>query len=280
MGYIRTEHQLKNFTWKINSFIIKLIGVILKRASRETRVNFALSLISDDVQSHSGLENWKLFHRIYNRFMKSYPMQPSIESLRTYGFYKLIGELRNIPGDIVECGVGRARYLVIFEYANQFFKLGRTVYGFDTFEGFPSAHKNDVGKRVQQEGEIVGWESNSAGIARTVIEADKLAHESVMKDANPTTVVTVAGLFKETLPCGLPEKIVFLHADADLYESTRDILVNALPRMSPGGWIVFDELHETEKWPGVKRAVDELCVPQGLVPQWLPELNRFGIRIP
>jgi len=100
---IGTQKYMKNF-------VIKILDAILKRASRATRINFALSLIADDVQSHSGIENWKLFHRIYQRFMKSYPMQPSIESLRTYGFYKLIGELKNIPGDIVECGVGRARY--------------------------------------------------------------------------------------------------------------------------------------------------------------------------
>jgi len=264
----------------MKNFVIKILDAILKRASRATRINFALSLIADDVQSHSGIENWKLFHRIYQRFMKSYPMQPSIESLRTYGFYKLIGELKNIPGDIVECGVGRARYLVVLEYANQFFKLGRAVYGFDTFEGFPAAHKNDLGLRVANEGQILGWESNSADIARAVIETDKMEHESVLHESSVVSVITIPGLFKDTLPSNLPERIAFLHADADLYESTRDVLAYALPRMSSGSWIIFDELHETEKWPGVKKAVDELCVTQGLNPQWVPELHRLGIKIP
>jgi len=259
---------------------LNLMSKILGKASIETRINFALSLIDFDVKSQSGLENWKLFQRIYKRFMKSYPMQPSIESLRTYGFYKLIGELKNVPGDIVECGVGRARYLVIFEYANQFFELDRTVYGFDTFEGFPAAHQNDIGQRVKQDGEIIGWESNSSDIASVVIEVDRLADESVLQETSEISVITVPGVFKDTLPTGLPEKIAFLHADADLYESTRDILVNALPRMSSGAWIIFDELHESKKWPGVKKAVDELCITQGLYPQWLPEVHRLGIKIP
>jgi hypothetical protein len=271
---------MKNITAKVNTLLIKFIGGIVGTASRETRINFSLALIADEVRSQSGLENWKLFNRIYGRFLKSYPMQPSIESLRTYGFYKLIGGLKNVPGDIIECGVGRARYLVVFEYANQFFGLGRTVYGFDTFEGFPAAHKKDIGLRVADEGSILGWESSSADLARFVIETDSRSRESVIKDVQAVSVVTVPGLFKDTLPANLPEKIAFLHADADLYESTRDILVEALPRMSSGGWIVFDELHETEKWPGVKKAVDEFCVPKKLFPQWIPELNRFGIQIP
>jgi len=265
---------------RVNTLLMEFVGKIVRRTSRETRINFSLALIADEVRSQSGLENWQLFNRIYGRFLKSYPMQPSIESLRTYGFYKLIGGLKDVPGDIVECGVGRARYLVVFEYANQFFGLGRAVYGFDTFEGFPAAHKNDVGLRVADPGSIVGWESSSADLARFVIETDSHSPESVIKDACAISVVTVPGLFKDTLPANLPEKIAFLHADADLYESTRDILVEALPRMSSGGWIVFDELHETKKWPGVKKAVDELCVPKKLFPQWLPELNRFAIQIP
>jgi hypothetical protein len=271
---------MKSVTTRLKTWLIKFIKEIMRKASRETRINFALSLITDDVHIHSGLENWKLFNRIYARFLKSYPMQPSIEGLRTYGFYKLIGELKNVPGEIVECGVGRARYLVVFEYANQFFELGRTVYGFDTFEGFPAAHKNDIGLRVANAGSISGWENNSADLARFVIETDSHSDESVIKDVNAISIVIIPGLFKDTLAANLPQKIAFLHADADLYESTRIILAEALPRMSSGGWIVFDELHETEKWPGVKKAVDEFCIPKKLFPQWVPELHRFGIQIP
>jgi len=271
---------MKRIRTTINSLAIQFIGDIMRMASHETRINFALSLIAEHVRRQPELENWKLFNRIYMRFLKSYPMQPSIETLRTYGFYRMLGELKNVPGDIVECGVGHARYLVVFEYANQFFALGRTVYGFDTFSGFPEAHENDIGLRVADAGSILGWESNSAHLARFVIETDRRASESVLKDVQSNSIITVSGLFKDTLAINLPDKIAFLHADADLYESTRDILREALPRMSSGGWIVFDELHETEKWPGVKKAVDEFCAPIGLIPQWIPELHRFGIQIP
>ncbi len=193
---------------------------------------------------------------------------------------KILGSLKDVPGDIVECGVGRARYLTVFASANAFFGLGRTIYGFDTFDGFPKAHRNDVGLRVATASSIPGWERSSADLAQFVIEYDSHAHESLFKDQDVFPIVTVAGLFKDTLAANLPEKIAFLHADADLYESTRDILLEALPRMSSGGWIIFDELHETEKWPGVKKAVDEFCAPKQLSPQWIAELNRFAIQIP
>ncbi len=76
---------------RVNTLLMAVIGKIVRMASRETRINFALSLIADEVSAQSGLENWKLFNRMYARFMKSYPMQPSIESLRTYGFFKNTG---------------------------------------------------------------------------------------------------------------------------------------------------------------------------------------------
>jgi len=264
----------------MKKYLLKSTRAILRRARPETRINFALSILQEEMQTQEATENWQLLNRIFQRFGKSYPLQPSREAVRTYGFFKILSDLKEVPGDIVECGVGRGRYLAVFAYANAFFQLKRKVYGFDTFTGFPDASLQDLGTRVTQLGTIGGWGDNSPDIVRCAIETDRNAPDSVFKTDLDSTVITVAGLFADTLPENLPGKIAFLHADADLYESTRDILTHALPRMASGGIIVFDELHETEKWPGVAKAVEEICTPQKLSPCWMEEMHRYVIYIP
>jgi len=53
----------------VKTLLLKFVGKIVRSASRETRVNFSLAILADEVRSQSGLENWKLFNRIYGRFL-------------------------------------------------------------------------------------------------------------------------------------------------------------------------------------------------------------------
>jgi hypothetical protein len=69
-----------------------------------------------------------------------------------------------------------------------------------------------------------------------------------------------------------------LHLDADMYESTLIPLQKCVSLMSKGGIIIFDEYHEFDRWPGVKRATDEVCGPLGLTAEFDRDLSRFVIR--
>ena len=55
------------------------------------------------------------------------------------------------------------------------------------------------------------------------------------------------------------DNFAFVHLDFDFYESTRAALEWLIPRMSPGGVILFDD-YEWHRCPGVKRAINECAL--------------------
>ena len=67
-------------------------------------------------------------------------------------------------------------------------------------------------------------------------------------------VVFLEGLFKDTLPSAPVQTLAVLRLDGDMYESTRDGLVNLYHRLSVGGALIADDyfLFECQR-----RAVDE-----------------------
>jgi hypothetical protein len=76
-------------------------------------------------------------------------------------------------------------------------------------------------------------------------------------------VVPVKGLFAETLPRTREEvgAIALLHADADGYTSTMDILRNLFGQVVAGGYIQFDDYGH---WDGCKKAVHDFERQQGI----------------
>lgn len=225
-------------------------------------------------------ERYLLVRKTYDdRRMKNYALQSSDHYARIYGFFRLIEELEHVQGDIVECGVGRGISLACLVYAVSFFRLEKLVYGFDSFSGFPPATVHDVGTRVTTTGKPpTGWSDTSPDLIRSIFECDRAIPESLLR-AYDVHVEIVPGFFIETLSNNLPTRIAFLHVDCDLYESTKIVLEHGLPRMSPGGIVIFDEYHD-ERWPGAKKAADEVCSTRGLNIEYLAVAGRYGIRIP
>ncbi len=74
-------------------------------------------------------------------------------------------------------------------------------------------------------------------------------------------VLFLKGFFKDTLPSASISKLSVLRVDADLYESTRDVLENLYPKLSVGGYAVFDDYRNL---PECKRAVDEYRQVHGI----------------
>ena len=214
-----------------------------------------------------------------DRRMKNYPMLSSNEYARVYGLFHLIGELNQVEGHIVECGVGRGVSLAYLVYAVSFFRLEKAVYAFDSFSGFPPATIHDLGSRVNKVGQPPpGWSDTSPELVSSVFEFDK-AQETSLLHEHDVRLEIVPGFFKDTLPDKLPSQIAFLHVDCDLYDSTKVVLEQCLPRMSAGGLVILDEYHD-ERWPGVKKAVGEVCAIWNLSVAYFDAVRRYGIRIP
>lgn len=167
--------------------------------------------------------------------------------LALYEVFKLV---MPVKGSIVECGVfrgfglmGWAKLSAMLEPEN----LTRRIYGFDTFEGFPSVHQLDQSAFTDvRPGDL---SANSYDELTDLIrEYDRdrcLGH--IPK------VELIRGDIARSIPefcASHPHLVVsLLYLDADMYEPTKIALEALIPRMPKGAVLAFDEL-DNPIWPG------------------------------
>lgn len=165
-------------------------------------------------------------------------VSPLLGLERTLGLHHALDTVLHLPGDIVECGVGDGRTAAGLVWHVNKWAPQKTVHLFDTFTGLPEG------------------EGSEGRYAHSVEEVHRrLRHMSGWRIHK--------GPFVDTLS-ELDSSVCLIHADADLYSSTCEIILWARRVLVPGGAIVFDDYHNPE-YPGVTKAVDELLGP-------LPEL--------
>ncbi|MCL2086842.1 MAG: macrocin-O-methyltransferase [Oscillospiraceae bacterium] len=153
-------------------------------------------------------------------------------------FSKLVYD-RNITGNVAEGGVFDGAFA---KKINEFFP-DRTLYLFDTFEGFDS---RDIGAEIKNK-----FSKYGVGHLKTSEEKVKqiLPH--------PEKAIIKKGYFPETA-AGIDDKFVFVNLDFDLYAPTLAGLDFFYPKMVHGGVILVHD-YFTPGYKGVKKAVDEFC---------------------
>lgn len=142
---------------------------------------------------------------------------------------------RAVPGDIVEGGVYRGdtlRFLAAGAGAGE----GKVVWGLDSFRGFPP--NNEEGK---------------VGFADTTIES---VQALLVESGLAARVRLVQGWFEETVPALPVQRVSLVHLDCDLGASYEICLNHLWPKLTVGGWMVFDEYGYTTKYPNVRPTVD------------------------
>ena len=168
-------------------------------------------------------------------------------------FVRMYGKISEVEGDIVECGLGKMRTFQVLSFLLENDKNNkRVLWGFDSFEGFPSPTPEDNSYRNPQKGE---WAHLTKQDAKDLLV--KVGMGSKFLD---TRIHFVEGFFEDTLPKYEEkiQKIAFLHLDVDLYASYRDCLNYLFPKVVKGGVVLFDEYKNQEiRWPGAKKAIDE-----------------------
>ena len=163
---------------------------------------------------------------------------------RLRGLYEAVEAVvsREIPGDIVECGVARGGSAALMGLALKQLGARRALWAFDTFEGLPPPTPADP-----------DWK-----IARIYTGTYRGAFEDVASLFGRLGFLTearlVKGLFQETLPTCALRAIAVLHIDGDWYESVKACLTHLYDRVSPGGIIQIDDYGH---WKGARKAVDE-----------------------
>ena len=131
----------------------------------------------------------------------------------------------------------------------------RRIYGFDTFEGFPSVSENDKSKQSDhiEKGDLTADSFDELNLL--IANSDKSRYLGHV----PKTQI-IKGDVAETIPIFLNDNphllVSLLFLDFDLYEPTMVALENLYPRMSKGSIIAFDEL-DNPLWPGETKAMLE-----------------------
>ena len=153
----------------------------------------------------------------------------------------------SLAGDIVECGVYRGRSLATIGLLVKEMGLQKTVWGLDSFEGFPGASEEDkINGILPDKTQKDYWADTSL---ESVLKG--LRHVGV-----PDVVRCVQGFFHDILDDLPVQKISVLFLDCDLFESYMVCLSYLYPRISVGGYIIFDE-YFSPVHPGARKAVDQ-----------------------
>lgn len=161
-------------------------------------------------------------------------------------FLDRLQTVRDIEGDIVECGVSIGHGALLFLLMSEYLGVERTYWGFDSFEGFPMPVEKDgvtpiTGKAF--------WASPPETVMR-VLRDGRIPEATIER-----RVRLVKGLFAETLP-KYQGTIALLHLDCDLHDSYKVALGTLYDKVVPGGIVMFDE-YDDARWPGAKIAIDE-----------------------
>ena len=147
----------------------------------------------------------------------------------------------NIPGDLVEAGVWRGGMTIFMRGALRALdEKNRKVIVADSFEGLPDPDKNE---------DSFGWREGAMAVS-----LDQVKHNFSRYGLLDDQVSFIKGFFNETLPSANIEALSILRVDADLYESTLDVLNALYPKLSVGGYAIFDDYQNLKD---CQRAIDE-----------------------
>ena len=182
-----------------------------------------------------------------NNFYLSCDITRISKILAHYEAYKMIKE---IPGEIVECGVFKGVSLVRFAMFREIFSnpFSKKVIGFDTFDKFPTTSFKDDDEARAKFIEAAGEDSISKKQLLEILEHKEINKFVELVEGDVTT--TIPEYVKDN-----PElKISLLNLDTDIYEPAVTILEELYPRITKGGILLLDD-YGTH--PGETKAVDE-----------------------
>lgn len=175
--------------------------------------------------------------------------------------YELFKKVKNIKGSIIECGIHHGGGLMAWAKLSSSlepYAIHRQVFGFDTFEGFPSISENDIGKFDNLHLKDNGFDTKY-DIYSELIEIIEVYDESRYLNQFPK-IELIKGNAIETIPKFVNENphilISLLFLDFDLYEPTKVALEHLMPRIPKGGILAFDEINN-KYWPGETEALLE-----------------------
>jgi hypothetical protein len=167
------------------------------------------------------------------------------------GLLNCIERVKDVDGDIVECGVSRAGGTILMADALRAQQSPKRIFAFDSFEGMPEAVDQDTlsdGRRVYVAGVL----------SSTSIE---LVREKARRFGHADRVTFHKGYFQESMPRAIAPnaRVSLALIDCDQYAGTYYCLEYLYEKVPPGGMMLFDDYEGAGEidTPGVKRAVTD-----------------------
>jgi O-methyltransferase len=212
--------------------------------------------VAKDPRSWPG---WKDFESVY---LKAQGHTLVLQD-RCWVLYSLVKMSLQLPGNVYEAGVYKGGTAIILRHVMSNAAAGqdsKVLRLFDTFAGMP---ETNAAYDFHQLGDF--QDTDLETVKRVVGDDIDIAYHQ--------------GLIPESFS-GLPEEqICFAHVDVDIYQSVLDACAFLYPRLSVGGFILFDD-YGFPTCPGARKAVDEYFSDKQEEPRLLPTLqavvNKIG----
>lgn len=206
-------------------------------------------------------------------------------------WYEYIRQNPELEGDIFEFGVYRGASLIAVALILKEMNSNKKVYGFDSFDGFPSfskyddldsfyTYKNkyfseDFIKEYEQFLETKRIETRNSNFDPISIATsgsfNQTSKELIQQKIDYfelDNIILVEGDFKETVPNFFENnkvKISSANIDCDLYDGYKTTLPFVYKYLSVSGFVHLDEYYSF-KYPGAKIACDEFFNANNITP--------------
>jgi O-methyltransferase len=164
-----------------------------------------------------------------------------VDEWRCWELWSLLGELRDVPGAVIEVGVWRGGRGALMAKRCMELGIDDPVFLCDTWSGIVKTTEVDTyyhdGKHDDTSRHIVEAIVRETGVERRV--------------------QLLQGIFpEETGAAAAGHAFRLVHIDVDVYRSAADVFAWAWPRLSQHGAVVFDD-YGFPATPGVAQFVDE-----------------------
>jgi len=202
---------------------------------------------------------------------------PRYNIARFLAHYEIFKLFVDVPGVIIDLGVYQGASTFTWAKLCEIFcptDVRKVVYGFDTFEGFPSLSTEDGKEDMKQDVKVGGYFGGTSIEQDLILAQQAINHDKHIRHIN--RIEFIKGDVIETIPEFVKDKgnglrISLLNLDLDLYEPTRVALEHFVPHMAKGGIIILDE-YAVDTFGGETKAVDDYFIEKFGA---RPELKKF-----
>jgi len=236
---------------------------MMKKAIRETLNRFGIEIRRIPKQARAPkvlpIPDGKFYRPLfspwlgYGEFPKYYDLARKgslVSADRCWILYSLCRQSLRLDGDIWECGVYKGGTAAMLAQLVNDYALAKHLRLFDTFQGMPETDRS------------IDFHYKNDFCDTTLAEV-----KNYVKHSDVT--VYHQGLIPETFK-GLGNSLIaFAHIDVDIRQSVTDCCDFIFPRLSVGGFMVFDD-YGFPACPGARKAVDEYFSNVDVVPLILP----------